>query len=255
MKYYETLLDMQTFTRSDLVKLTGSDAAAMSLIYDYQKKGYIERVRRDFYVAISLETKQPVVNRYCIGSGLFDDACITHHSAFEFYGYANQVFYDCYVATSKRFRDFDYNDINYHRIEKNSCLQISKINGVNVTTLEQTAVDSIRDFEKIAGLEETLRCLLLIPGLNEAKILEALDNYANGFLYQKCGYIFESFQNEFRFSDNFYRSCQKHIAGSRRPLQKESPGITMLNQKWSLYVPHDLRALINKGVTDYDAIG
>lgn len=55
MKYYEELLDLQTFTRTDLVKLTGSEAAAMSLIYDYQKKGYIERVKRDYCKSIQKE--------------------------------------------------------------------------------------------------------------------------------------------------------------------------------------------------------
>ncbi len=52
MKYYEELLDLQTFTRTDLVKLTGSEAAAMSLIYDYQKKGYIERSFVRYQIAI-----------------------------------------------------------------------------------------------------------------------------------------------------------------------------------------------------------
>ena len=30
------------------------------MLYEYQNKGYIERVRRDLYTVISLETKQPI---------------------------------------------------------------------------------------------------------------------------------------------------------------------------------------------------
>ena len=56
MKYYAQMLEMGSFDRKAIIELTGSDGAARSIIYDYLKNGYIERVRRDYYVAISLET-------------------------------------------------------------------------------------------------------------------------------------------------------------------------------------------------------
>ena len=108
MKHYENLLEKGYFTREQLIEIVGTAGAANSIIYDYQTKGLIEKVKRDFYVVISLETKQPVLSRYQIGSNLFEDACITHHSAFEVYGYGSQVFYECFVATDKRFSDFEY---------------------------------------------------------------------------------------------------------------------------------------------------
>ena len=99
MKHYEKLLAMGCFSREQLIELVGTPSAANKVIYEYQKKGLIEKVKRDFYVVISLETKQPVLSRYQIGSRLFSDACITHHSAFEVFGYGSQVFYECFVAT------------------------------------------------------------------------------------------------------------------------------------------------------------
>ena len=65
----------------------------------YQKKDYIERVKRDLYVAISLETQQPIANRYVIASHISNDAAVSYHSAFEFYGYSNQVFYETQVTS------------------------------------------------------------------------------------------------------------------------------------------------------------
>lgn len=59
-----------------------------------------------------------------IGSHLFPDACITHHSAFEVYGYGSQVFYECYVATKKRFRDFEYDGVTYRRIEPKTDMEV-----------------------------------------------------------------------------------------------------------------------------------
>ena len=68
MKHYEKLLELGCFSKNDLEQITGSEAAAKWLCREYQKKGYIERVKRDLYVAISLETQQPIANRYVIAS-------------------------------------------------------------------------------------------------------------------------------------------------------------------------------------------
>ncbi len=253
MKYYEELLEMGCFSREDLAEVTGSVAAAQSLIYDYQKKGYIERVKRNLYVAISLETKQSVCSRYQIGSSLFADACISHHSAFEVFGFANQVFYECYVATESRFADFEYDGITYHRVQRKSGIQTTNTGGITVSSIEQTVVDSIRDFEKIAGLEEVIRCILLVPGLREQELLSCLKNNRNGFLYQKCGYLFEELQAELKLSDAFYEECGNHCAASKRYLMKDMKD-NVWNEKWGIYAPHSIRKLIDKGVSDYDAV-
>ena len=75
MKHYEKLLAKGSFSREQLIEIVGTAPAANQVIYEYQKKGLIEKVKRDFYVVISMETKQPVLSRYQIGSNLFPDAC------------------------------------------------------------------------------------------------------------------------------------------------------------------------------------
>ena len=84
MKHYEKLLELGCFSKNDLEQITGSEAAAKWLCREYQKKGYIERVKRDLYVAISLETQQPIANRYVIASHISNDAPyrITARSSF-----------------------------------------------------------------------------------------------------------------------------------------------------------------------------
>ena len=254
MKHYENLLEKGCFTREELIEIVGASSAANMIIYEYQKKGLIEKVKRDFYVVISLETKQPILSRYQIGSNLFADACITHHSAFEVYGYGSQVFYECFVATDKRFSDFEYDGVMYHRVERKPDIEVIQLGNICVTSVEQTVVDSIRDFEKIAGLEEVIRCMMLVPGLNEQKLLACLARNDNGFLYQKCGYIFEELKEEFHFSSDFFAKCEAHSSDARRYLMKESQN-NVFCERWKLYVPTSLKELIDKGVGDYDAIG
>lgn len=254
MKHYEKLLKKGCFSREELVRLVGTPAAAKAVIYEYQKKGLIERVKRDFYVVISLETKQPVLSRYQIGANLFPDACISHHSAFEVFGYGSQVFYECYIATNSRFADFEYDGVTYHRVERKPDIEVIQRGNIRVTSIEQTVADSIRDFEKIAGLEEVIRCLMLVPGLKEEKVLECLKRNENGFLYQKCGYLFEQLRDEFGFSDNFFEECNEHSSQAKRYLMKNA-GELVFQEKWKLYAPLSLKKLVDKGVTDHDAIG
>ena len=254
MKHYEKLLEKGCFSRKQLVDIVGTATVANQVIYEYQKKGLVEKVKRDFYVVISLETKQPVFSRYQIGSHLFLDACITHHSAFEVFGYGSQVFYECYVATDKRFHDFEYDGVLYRRVERKPNMDIVQQGNIRVTSVEQTVVDSIRDFEKIAGIEEVIRCMMLVPGLNEKKVLECLAKNNNGFLYQKCGYLFEEMQEEFHFSVEFFKQCEQRSSGAKRYLLKESKD-NVFHKRWKLYAPASLKGLIDKGVDDYDAIG
>lgn len=254
MKHYENLLVMGCFSREQLIELVGTPSAANQVIYEYQKKGLIEKVKRDFYVVISIETKQPVLSRYQMGSNLFSDAYITHHSAFEVFGYGSQVFYECFVATDKRFSDFEYDGVVYRRVERKPDTEVIQQGNIRVTSVEQTVVDSIRDFEKIAGLEEVIRCMMLLPGLNEQKVLECLARNNNGFLYQKCGYLFEELEEGFHFSTTFFEESEKYSSDAKRYLMKESRD-NVFHKRWKLYAPPSLKKLIDKGVGDYDAIG
>lgn len=47
------------------------------------------------------------IQSFQITSRIAGDACVLHYSAFKFYGYANQVFYDVYLATEKKVCPFD----------------------------------------------------------------------------------------------------------------------------------------------------
>lgn len=252
MKYYRELVELGCFSQKELVKLLGSDSAAASLAAAYLKKGYVERIRRNLYVTVSMETGQPIATRYQIASKLAEDAYISHHSAFEYYGYANQVFYEVYVATENRFRNFEYDGVSYRRVAPHMATQTKLVNGTRVAGVEQAVIDSIRDFEKIAGLEETLRCIRLIPSLDTERLLSALAMYDNGFLYQKTGYILEALNDELHLPDSFFCECRQHISGSKKYLTREHRQ-DKFHEKWKLFAPAKLTDLLDKGVTYYDA--
>ncbi len=254
MKRYKELVALRCFTHKDMVQLSGSESAAAWQIRNYLQKGYIERVRRDLYAVISMETGQAIPNRYQIASRVADDACVSHHSAFEYYGYGNQVFYDVYFATEKRVRPFSYDGVNYCPLAcQGKAGIIETETGVRVTSLERTVIDSIADFQKIGGLEELLRCLLLVPSLDSNKLLDALELYGQSQLYQKTGYILEAMRDELSLPELFFTECEKRSSASKTYLFEKQNDF-VLHNRWKLFAPKDLKAIVDKGVTDYDAI-
>ena len=252
MKYLDKLIDMGCFSRRDVVVLTGSEHAAHSLLYDYINAGYIERIRRDLYTAISLETKQPIANRFMIATNIAENACVSFHSAFEYYGYANQVFYEVYVITNHRFSNFTYDGITFSRVSPRIGSGIIKTNtGIRITDLERTVIDSIYAFEKIGGLEELLRCLMLIPSLRTEKLIAYLDDYGLANLYQKTGFILEQFSDQLSLSKAFFDYCRSKIPKAKKYLYSEKDTLSegfVLHEDWMIFAPDDIKSLIDKGV-------
>jgi predicted transcriptional regulator of viral defense system len=247
---------MRCYSRDDIVKLTGGTDAANALIYSYKRKGLIKSVHRDLFVTVSLETNQPAVSRFTIASNAAPDAAVTHHSAFEYYGYANQVLFEMYVASGTRFRSFEFDGILYLRVPKRIDQGIEmKDGGIRVTGIERAVIDSIKDFERIGGLEELLRCLELVPYLSADKLSEYLKAYDMGVLYQKTGYILSHFKDALYLPSSFFEYCKSMVPRAKRylwnGLQRETH---ILDSDWGLYVPVDLLSATREGNTENETI-
>jgi len=251
MKYYEQLLEMGCFTRDEVFALTGNYNTAGTLLKNYMKKGYILQVKRNLYVAVNLADRQPVVNKQRIAGRITPTSYVSHHAAFEYYGCANQVSYQVEVSSDTAFTTFSFDGLTYMYIASRIADGvITRPDGVCVTDMERTVLDGIQDFEKVAGLEELLRCLELVPPVREDKLLSYLASYGKQVLYQKTGYILRHFQSSLNLSDAFFNECAAHIGKSTRYLTGNNGGI--YNGEWRLMVPADLMKLTSKGV-DYDA--
>ena len=254
MNLYKDLVTLKCFSYNDLIDITKKESSAQWYIKSYLKKGYIERVRRDLYTVISMETDQPIANRFQIASVVSDDACVSYHSAFEYYGFANQVFNDVYFISNKKIRGFEYDGLKYHPIlnDEDKAIVETQYN-VRVTSLEQTVIDGIEDPSKVGGLEELLRCISLIPHLEKNKLLLSLKNHSKSQLYQKAGYILEAFNDELLLSDSFFEECKKNSSKSKTYLYDKKDNF-ILHKKWKLYAPKYIKELIAKGDIYCEAI-
>jgi len=246
MKYLEELIKLRCFTFDDILALTKNSATASSMLQYYTKQNKIIKIRKGLYTLINPIDKEPIANKFLIGSKVTESAVISHHSAFEFYGYANQVSYNVIISSNTKFNEFVFNWDRFVRVPNNLDIGINKLSsGIKITDIERTILDSINDFEKIMGFEELIQCITLVPSVNEKKILEYLKIYNKCFLYQKVGFILEYFKEEFKLSDNFFEECLKNSGKSSRYLLNNSEGLTYeFNNKWHITYPYNINNIL-----------
>lgn len=236
-EYYDEMRRLGCFTLQDISRMVGERSIVTYVINEYQSKGFIERIHRNLYIAMDIETGQPMLNRYQIGSRLFEGAYLSHYSAFEVWGYAPRLRDEIYVATETRFTDFKYNGVFYRRVNPKEASETEWVAGSLVTSLEQTVVDSINNFDKIAGLEAVAECIMRLPKLDVDKLLGCLEKYGNGYLYQKCGYVLEQLQEYVDLPERFYRECREHCASTVRYMIKGAEGL-VYHKEWGIYAPY-----------------
>ena len=255
MKYYDDLLQMKIFHYDDIVKLTGNDNTAKSVLRQYTQKGYIALIKKGLYVAINIVDKEPVSNKFAIASQLTPSSFVSHHSAFEYYGYANQVSYDVTVTSEERITPFEYNGRYYRRIAPSIKSGIIKqSDGVWVSDIERTVLDCINLFEKNMGFEELINCISAVPMLNEQILLKYLWEYDKNFLYQKTGFILEHFKKDLDLSEGFFEICKTKSGKSSRYLLKDiDKSSAETCSKWRLTIPPNIwNNMMNGGYDNAD---
>ena len=67
MKYYENMLDQKCFSFKEAERMVGGNRnTAKSLLRQYVQKGYIQQIKKNLYVAVSMESGMPAATRYQI---------------------------------------------------------------------------------------------------------------------------------------------------------------------------------------------
>lgn len=247
MKEYITLAQRSTFTMDDVASLAGNRSTAASQVSRLMKHGLVAKIRNNLYTCINAVDGQPVASKYQIGSAITESSYISHHSALSFMGLTGQVFYEVYVSTPRRFNDFAFDGITYRCVASKlteGVVAPPYTRDIKTTTLERTVIDSIKDVERIAGLEELLTALSSIRSLDEAELIRFLDAYAIQFLFQKTAFLLSHYQDSLSLSPSFFAYCRARMGKSTRYLTK---GSTQYASSWQLVVPPNLFALSNQG--------
>ena len=249
MKYYDEILDLGAFTKKDIEKVIQNPKTAESFLSRSLKKGYIKRVKHNYYVAMDIVNNSPLYNKYTIATKLDDSNYVSYHSALEYRGLNNQVFRELVYSGNNRVNDFEFEYITYHFVQSKCDLQIeSNYDGVKITGIERTMIDCIDRIDLAGGIEEIYRAFNNIHNISEDKLLEILHFYDKKVLYQRTGYILETFKTNLGISDTFLDYIQSKIGSSKCYLNtSKKTSNTRLDKKWNICVPRYISTILSKG--------
>jgi predicted transcriptional regulator of viral defense system len=247
MNLYFELLHLPVFTMQDLHHYYDNMESARSAIKRLMQKGMIAKIRNDLYTCIGGETGSPIANRYQIASAVTDTSYVSHYTAIEYYGLSDQVSYDVYTASETHFQDFTFDGYAYKYVPSKNETGVENVQysgGVRVTDLEKTLVDSIKDMDKITGPEGVITFIQSLEKLDETKHSKYLADYNNQFLYQKTGYLLETYAIPSILPKCFFDLCKMKMGKSKRYLSKDMCR-GKYDMTWQLIVPYSQKYLKN----------
>ena len=211
-------------------------------------KGYIRRIKKNYYAVIDLATGEPYANKFQVASKLSEDAVVSHISAFQYHGLYNQISYDVHYTTLSRNRNLTFEGNDYIRhsphVKDNSLgIIYDKWNQTRITDIERSILDSVYSMNKVAGIEELTEVLGMLPVLNEDNMLNYLGQFkVNKTFIQRLGFLFEEFLS-FQCSNELMSYLLRNKGSSTKyllPVNGVPKGKTTYVKKWNLVVPRSI---------------
>ena len=247
MDIYIEMAKHPVFTIDDVNRFYSNPGSARSAVKRLLAQGKALKIRNNLYTCVSAEHGGAVASRFQIASAITETSCISHHTAMEYYGITDQVFYEVYVSSETRFHDFEFNGYTYHFVQSRLAegIDTPPFSGcIRVTDKERTLADSLKDMDKIAGPEELIANISSMSAVREEKLLHYLSLYDNQFLYQKAGFLLWDCRETLGLSDDFFNECRSRIGSSKRYLTHDEQNCSY-NADWKLMVPVNIMGTKN----------
>ncbi len=235
MKYLAQFSEKRIFDHAYVLGITKSRSLADETIQNYLKKNYIKRVKKNLYVTMSLENACVIPDKYEIASNISKSSYVSHHSAFEYYGYGNQVYMDVITSSMEKFRNFEFDGNEYKYKLSSDNEFVDTIRGVRVSTLAKTIVDCIDDTKSYDDLEDLLHNLSSLPTIDGNKILEYLHIKNKKILFSKVGLILDHFKDDVLLNDQMLLEMKHHGNTSIKYFNKEKHRLKKYYKEWKLY--------------------
>ncbi|MBU1142304.1 MAG: hypothetical protein KKH92_01520, partial [Firmicutes bacterium] len=240
MNGYKELSEKVIFTFEDANQLFNNKSTTYSALRRLTQKGLLRKVRNNLYSCVNASTGEVFASKFQIASNINSTAYLSHYSAFDFYGYTNQVYNTVYVSSTTHFNSFEFEGVKYQYVKSLGDFGVfepKNTKGIRVADIERTITDAVYHIDKISSLDELLNSMDLVAQVNEDKILSYLNQYNTQSLYQKVGFVLSLHKIRLNLSENFFSTINKHIKNSVRYLNSESEYKGEYLSKFQLVVP------------------
>ena len=180
MNIYFELMQKPVFTMEYVRHYYDNLNSAQSAVKRLMKQGLVTKIRKNMYTCISGETNAPLANQFQIACAITPTAYLSHHTAMEYHGLSDQLFFDVYVSSDSKFNSFEFDGYRFQYVASrcnDGIINVQYSGGICVTDRERTLIDSVKDLDKISGLEEVAASIEMYPKLNEKLLLTYLKKY------------------------------------------------------------------------------
>ena len=238
MKQYE-FLSKSIFNINDIKKEIKNEVNLFQTIKRLQDNRIIKKLKSGLYATIDPLTGDVFANKYEIATACYDGNYIAYHSAIEYYGLANQVYFEVHAATTKHYSPIEIEGQKYcffYSKYEEGIVETMNNSIIRITELERTIVDCVNRLQLAGGLEEVYYALSTVHYLDEVKLLRHLQNYDMKFLYKKIGFIFSLIKPDY-LSNNFYVCCKNNMLNRYEDLRTNKSLPYEYNSEWKLIVP------------------
>lgn len=114
MATFSALYKMRIFNFEDVMReMKLSHAGTSTAISRWQSQKVLKPIRRNMYVTIDPSTDAPMCDKFELSSKISESSYVGWHTSLELHGVAHQPFYNAYVGSKSRFKDFAFEGIDY----------------------------------------------------------------------------------------------------------------------------------------------
>jgi predicted transcriptional regulator of viral defense system len=249
--------DKTIFTIADAVRITRlHPSLASSLLHKAAKRGLVSRLKRGLFVIVPPEMGSStayfgnpyLVARHLVGSSPY---FISHGSAMELHRMVTQPQFVIFISSTKRIprqtlhgTEFRFVYLDSRHFFGTMKHWVTKEQSAEVSDLERTIIDGLRQPEYCGGITEVAKGLWICrTDLRLQKLLEYSARFGSGAVTRRLGYLLELFEVARESElDALRKSLTATYARLDPILPREGPHLA----KWRLQInvsPEELRAV------------
>ena len=236
-----------TFTLADVESITGvRGISARTLIHKAQKRGLVTRLQRGLYTLVPAElgaATEYVGNPFVIAKNLVHGEAyfLSHRSAMELHHMVTQPQFSLVVSCAKPMRPRTIHGYEYRFLVVRpklffgvTTLWIDKQQSVEVSDLERTIIDGLRQPKYVGGVTEVARAVALRrKDLNTKRLVDYALRLESGAVIRRLGFLLETMDLATPTSIDLLRS---RLTSTYAPLDTTMPAEGEFQARWRLLV-------------------
>lgn len=238
-----------TFRASDVqAALDCTRNYARVLLYNLERKGWVERITRGLYQFIPLSygfpEKIPPSNVFVIGAALVEPYYFSYYTSNSHYGFTTQMPFTIFIATSKKKPEVEWASSTFKFVtlteRKFFGYRREKVfdREVNMAEPEKSLVDSFDKPRYSGGIEQLVRITWRgLRKINQEKLVYYAIKMRSHALVQRMGFIIDFLARE-GLVEPFYPSLREelltHIGKGAIYLDSRKPKTGRFRKEWRI---------------------